>query len=159
MKTTMRVFERVIVTALIVMMTLVVLLSTVELGWILVQDVLTPPVALLDINELLDVFGFFLLVLIGVELLETIRAYLTEHVIHAEIVLEVALIAIARKVIILDVKELPSLTLLGIAAILGALAVAYHVIKRLLPSLPKDSRNDGEDQLLAVWRREEPLCT
>jgi uncharacterized membrane protein (DUF373 family) len=132
MKTTMRVFERVIVTALMVMMTLVVLLSTVELGWILLQDVLTPPVALLDINELLDVFGFFLLVLIGVELLETIRAYLTEHVIHAEIVLEVALIAIARKVIILDVKELPSLTLLGIAAILISLAGAYYIIKRLV---------------------------
>ena len=44
--------------------------------------------------------GFFLLVLIGIELLETIKAYLLTNVIHVEIVLEVALIAIARKVII-----------------------------------------------------------
>jgi len=125
-------FEQVIISTLIGLMVVVVLLSTIELGWLIVKDILTPPIILLEIDELLDVFGFFLLVLIGLELLETIRAYLTEHVIHAEIVLEVALIAIARKVIILDVKELPSLTLIGIAAIIVALAGAYYVIKRLV---------------------------
>jgi uncharacterized membrane protein (DUF373 family) len=79
---------------------------------------------------LLDIFGYFLLILIGVELLETIKAYLSEHVVHVEIVLEVALVAIARKVIILDVKELPSLTLIGIAAVIVALAAAYYLEKR-----------------------------
>lgn len=123
-------FEKVILAALIIMMSTVVFLSTLELGWIIVQDILTPPVVLLEIDELLDVFGFFLLVLIGIELLETIKTYLVEHVIHAEIVLEVAMIAIARKVIILDVKELPSSTLLGIAAIIITLAVAYYLVKR-----------------------------
>jgi uncharacterized membrane protein (DUF373 family) len=123
-------FERVILVALVFMMGIVVFLSTLELGWILIRDIVTPPVVLLDINELLDVFGFFLLVLIGIELLETIKTYFVEHVIHAEVVIEVAMIAIARKVIILDVKELPSLTLLGIAAIIITLAVAYWVVKR-----------------------------
>jgi uncharacterized membrane protein (DUF373 family) len=123
-------FESVILVALVFMMGVVVFLSTLELGWILIRDIVTPPVVLLDINELLDVFGFFLLVLIGIELLETIKTYFVEHVIHAEVVIEVAMIAIARKVIILDVKELPSLTLLGIAAIIITLAVAYWVVKR-----------------------------
>jgi len=127
-------FERLIIGALIVMMGVVVLLSTVELGWLIIKDILTPPVVLLEIDELLDLFGFFLLVLIGLELLETIRSYLVEHVVHAEVVVEVTLIAIARKVIILDVKELPSLTLVGIAAIIATLAGAYYVIKRLVKS-------------------------
>ncbi len=47
-----------------------------------------------------EIFGFFMLILIGIELLETIRAYLVENVVHVEVVIEVALIAIARKVII-----------------------------------------------------------
>ena len=123
-------FEQAILVALVLMMSIVVLLSTIELGWIILRDIVTPPVVLLDIDELLDVFGFFLLVLIGIELLETIKTYFVEHVIHAEVVIEVAVIAIARKVIILDVKELPSLTLLGIAAIIITLAVAYWVVKR-----------------------------
>ena len=66
---------------------------------------ITPPIILLEINELLEIFGFFLLVLIGVEILETIKAYLLEKVVHVEIVLEVALFAIARKVIILDLEK------------------------------------------------------
>jgi hypothetical protein len=39
-------------------------------------------------------------VLIGVELLETLKAYVGKDVIHVRVVLEVALIAMARKVII-----------------------------------------------------------
>jgi len=126
----LRKYEKVVLVALVFMMGIVVFLSTLELGWILIQDIVTPPVVLLDIDELLDVFGFFLLVLIGIELLETIKTYFVEHVIHAEVVIEVAMIAIARKVIILDVKELPSLTLLGVAAIIITLAVAYWLVKR-----------------------------
>lgn len=126
----LRVFEKAVVLSLIAMMALIILLSTVELAWIIVKDIITPPYVLPGITELLDVFGFFLLILIGIELLETIRAYLAEHVIHVEIVLEVALIAVARKVIILDVKEYPSLTILAIGALILALAVAFFLERR-----------------------------
>jgi len=123
-------FENVIVSSLLVMMVLVVFLSTVELGWIIIKDIITPPVFLLDINELLDIFGMFLLVLIGVGLLETVKMYLNEKKVHVEVVFTVAMIAIARKVIILDVKELSSLTLIGIGAIIIALSSGYYLIKR-----------------------------
>jgi uncharacterized membrane protein (DUF373 family) len=126
----LRIIERIIVTALIVMMTIVLLFATVDLGWILARDIFSLPIMLLGIDELLEIFGFFLLVLIGVELLETIKAYFDEHVVHVEVVLEVAMIAIARKVITLEVKDLPSLTLIGISAIILALAVAFHFVKR-----------------------------
>jgi len=119
-------FEKVITTTLVVLMAIVVLMATIELGWIIVKDIITPPVFLLDIPELLDIFGLFLLVLIGVELLETIKAYIKDNVVHIDVVLTVAMIAIARKVIILDVKELPSMTLVGIAAIIVSLAAAKY---------------------------------
>jgi len=123
-------FEKAVTVTLVVMMAIVVLLATVELGWIIVKDIITPPVFLLEINELLDIFGLFLLVLIGVELLETIKAYLKENVVHFEVVLTVAMIAIARKVITLDVKDLPAMTLVGIAAIIVALAAAKYFFRR-----------------------------
>ena len=126
----MRWFEKGITLALIVMMALVLLLSTVDLGWTILKDILSPPTILLNVDQLVDIFGSFMLVLIGIELLETIKAYLGEHVIHAEIVLEVAIIAIVRKVIILDIKKEESLTLIGIAAIILALAGAFYIIKR-----------------------------
>jgi uncharacterized membrane protein (DUF373 family) len=130
MQNLLRMFERVVIGSLVVMMMIVVLLSTVELGWLIVTDIITEPIILLEIDELLEIFGFFLLVLIGVELLDTIRSYLSQHIVHVEIVIEVAMIAVARKVIILDVKDLSGLTLVGIAAIIVALTVAYFTLRR-----------------------------
>jgi uncharacterized membrane protein (DUF373 family) len=122
--------ERVVVVTLLVMMALVVCLSTVELGWFIIKDVITPPIFLLEIDELLDIFGMFLLVLIGVELLETVKMYLTQKTVHVEVVFMVAMIAIARKVIILDIKELPSLTLMGIGVIVVSLSAGYYLLTR-----------------------------
>ena len=124
-----KLFERVIVVALMVMMGIVILLSTVELGRMLLATILGSPNFLLNINDLLDVFGFFLLILIGVELLETLKAYLQEHVVHVEVVIEVALIAIARKVIILDVKELGADKVLAVAVLIVAIALAFYLEK------------------------------
>jgi uncharacterized membrane protein (DUF373 family) len=123
-------FENLVITTLMGMMMLVVFLAMVELGWILINNIISPPLFFLDIDELLDIFGMFLLVLIGIELLETIKTYLSKKKVHIEVVLVVAIIAISRKVIILDVKELSSLTLLGIAAIILALTIGYYFFKR-----------------------------
>jgi uncharacterized membrane protein (DUF373 family) len=128
----LRNFEKFITVSLIIMMAVVITAATIELGWIIIKDIITPPVLLLDINEMLDIFGLFLLVLIGIELVETIKAYLSERVFRVEVVIIVALIAISRKVIILDVKELSSLTLIGIAAIILALSAGYYLLKRSL---------------------------
>ncbi|MEJ2314855.1 MAG: phosphate-starvation-inducible PsiE family protein [Nitrospirota bacterium] len=122
--------ERVIILSLVALMLVVVLLSTVELAWVIAKDIITPPLVLLEIAELLEIFGLFLLVLIGIELLEMIKVYLEEQVVHVEVVLMVAMVAIARKVVILDVKELSGLTLVGIGAVILALSVGYFLVKR-----------------------------
>ena len=125
-----KMFERIIIISLVVLMTAVVFLSALELGWIIVKDIITPPVVLLEIEELLEIFGMFLLVLIGIELLEMIKAYLIDNVVHVEVVFMVAIIAIGRKVVVLDVKDLPSVTLIGISSIILALSLGYYLIKR-----------------------------
>jgi len=58
------------------------------------------------------------------------KTYLVEKVNHVEVVLAVAIIAVARKVIILDVKEVSSLTLIGIGAIIISLLVGYYLVRR-----------------------------
>jgi uncharacterized membrane protein (DUF373 family) len=120
-------FERFIVAALILMLAVVILLSVGELAWILVQDVLSPPVLILDIEELLELFGFFLLVLIGLELLETIKNYYTEGKIELTVIFTVALIALARKIIILEPDKYEPLTLVGLGIMILALVCGYWV--------------------------------
>ena len=126
---TIKKIERMLIMALVVMMACVLLLATVELGWIILKDVFTPPVLLLEIDELLEIFGLFLLVLIGIELLETIvKTFLQQLSNHAKIVIMVAIIAVSRKVIILNIETTPGLTLLGLAAIIIALCVGFFLV-------------------------------
>jgi len=131
MLTILKKCEKIMVQALMVMMAIVLALATIDLGWLIVKDVVTPPYVLLSVSQLLDIFGLFMLVMIGIELLETImKTYITQDQPHYEVVLSVAIIAIARKVIILDIKEVDSLSLLGIASILVALTAGYYLMKR-----------------------------
>jgi len=123
-------FEGIITRTLLVLMAGVVLLATIELAWILFQDVFTPPVVLLEIHELLELFGLFLLVLIGIELMHSVKTYIVRREFHLETVVTVAIIAVARKIIVLEPKELPEGTLSGIAALVLALAVAHYAIRR-----------------------------
>ena len=124
-------FERIIVLSITAMMVLVLFFATLDLGFMIVKDILTPPLFMIDIKQLLEIFGLFLLVLIGIELLETLKTYISENVIRVQVVFMVALIAVARKVIILDVKTFPGLTLIGIGVIVVALSVGYYLITRL----------------------------
>jgi uncharacterized membrane protein (DUF373 family) len=131
MFTILKKLEKVMIQALMVMMAIVLGLATLDLGWLIIKDVMTPPYVFLSVGQLLDIFGLFMLVLIGIELLETImKTYLTQDQPHYEVVLSVAIIAIARKVIILDVKEIDSLSLIGIASIVLALTAGYFLMKR-----------------------------
>ena len=122
--------ERTLLAILTGMMAVVLVLATAELGYILIIDIFRPPFFILEIDELLEIFGLFLLVLIGIELLDTMKAYMVEKVVHVEIVFAVALIAVARKVIVLDVAKYPSLTLMAIGVIIIALSIGYYLIKR-----------------------------
>ena len=135
-----KIFEKVIVVVLIGLMMLAVLVSTVELAVILFQQLMKPPVFLLSITEMLEVFGFFLMVLIGLELLETIRAYLQEDRVHAEVVLLVALVAVSRKVIILKYNELTPEMLYGMSALILALAIGYFLVRRALHQNAVDTK-------------------
>jgi uncharacterized membrane protein (DUF373 family) len=126
LKTLLETIQKCTVLALAGMLAFVVLLSTLHLGVLIAQEVWAPPRFLIRVQGLLEIFGYFLLVLIGVELLETLKAYLRKDVIHVRVVLEVALIAMARKVIIEEPNTVPSATLLGIAALILALGIAFY---------------------------------
>jgi uncharacterized membrane protein (DUF373 family) len=56
--------------------------------------------------------------------------YLKENIFHAEYVLLVALIAITRKVIILEYDKVDNIMLFAIAAIILVLTIGYYLLKQ-----------------------------
>jgi len=140
-------FERFLIQVLMIMMALVLLLATVDLGWTIFRDLTQPLSLILSVDQLLELFGLFMLVIIGIELLETImKTYLTQGIPHYEVVLSVAIIAIARKVIILDIKETDSLSLIGIAAIILALTIGYYFMKKIENGRGRSNELSGDRQ-------------
>jgi uncharacterized membrane protein (DUF373 family) len=119
--------QAITVTAILILLAVVVILSTVHLGYLIAEEMWRPPRFIIPVQGLLEVYGYFLLVLIGVELLETLKMYLKKDVIHVRVVIEVALIAMARKVITEEPESISSLTLFGIAALILALGAAFYL--------------------------------
>ena len=140
--------ERAIVIGLLVLLMVVVLWASVFLGVAIVQSMYerivlgqtldhSPLAVMLERTHMLhDVFGAFLLILIGIELMKTVVVYLSEHEMHVETVFTVAMIAVARHAIDLDLKAMSGIDMLGMAALVITLALAYHLFRRAqLPGL------------------------
>ncbi len=125
-------FEMLVVRVLIVMMGVVLALAVIDLGWLIIKDIVESRYFLLSVEQLLELFGLFLLVLIGLELLETVmKTYITQGQPHHEVVLIVAIIAVARKVIIMDVKQMDGFVLLGVGGLIVGLTVGYFLMKKI----------------------------
>ncbi|PKP47532.1 MAG: phosphate-starvation-inducible E-like protein [Bacteroidetes bacterium HGW-Bacteroidetes-11] len=150
-----RIAEKAIIYALIIMMAGILILATIELAYYLFKALAGSNYLLLDLDELMDLFGIFLLVLIGIELLDTIKVYLKESVVHVEVVVLVAIIAIARKVVVLKIEELPGETIIGIGLLIASLAVAYYLIKKagLLVWKTGEVVEDGKEETLIKLRK------
>lgn len=139
------IFERYVVLVLLALMMVAVFAATIELGAILAQQLLEPPFLLLNLEELLEVFGFFLMVLIGLELLETIRAYLEQDKVHVEVVFLVAMVAVARKVIIVDLDAVSADTLFAMSAVILALSAGYFLLGKALNARRNGPPPPGSD--------------
>jgi uncharacterized membrane protein (DUF373 family) len=80
-------------------------------------------------KTLFKVFGLFLNVLIALEILENITGYLKKHVLQVELVIVTSLIAVARKIIILDLDKVEGIDIIGLGLAVLALSISYFIIR------------------------------
>ena len=121
---------RIGVKALAILMTLVILWGIGDVVWVVYKRLVEPPFLLLRIHDILFIFGAFLAVLIAIEIFLNITLYLREDVIHVRLVVATALMAIARKVIVFDFKEVSYQYIYATAAVVIALGLTYWLIVR-----------------------------
>lgn len=119
------------VRVLAILMVLVIVMGVVDVAWILYTKLLSEPQFILTISDMLATFGAFMAVLIAIEIFINITIYLREDVIHVKIVMATALMAISRKVIILDLETTDSEYLWGIAAVVFAISIGYWLVVKL----------------------------
>ncbi len=121
--------EKVVSKLLAIGMLIVILVALIDLGILLVREVFAEPVGFFN-TTLIELFGLFLNILIALELLANITAYLEKNVIQVELVIVTSLIAVARKLIILDLTKTTGIQLIGLAIAIFALSVTYWIVRR-----------------------------
>jgi len=126
--------ERVIIITLLFSLLIVIVYTAIVFLFLLFNGIVSSIGSSFSENNILihlhKIFGGFLSVLIGIELLHTIKMYLKEDVVHVEIVLLVALIGVSRHIIDLDVEHIKPITIFGISSLIIALSLGYYLIKK-----------------------------
>lgn len=133
--TTVRVLHRIIriaVKMLAVLMVMVIVWGTFDVIYVIYQRMIAPPFLLLNISDILTTFGAFMAVLIAIEIFINISMYLRTDIIPVQLVVATALMAISRKVIILDLGEITPQYIFAIASVVLALGITYWLITKRL---------------------------
>lgn len=126
----MEILETIVSKFLSLVMMVVIIGSVFDLVIYLSRELLLTQSDNILKDKLFVVFGLFLNVLIALEILENITAYLKKHVVHVELVIVTSLIAVARKIIILDLEKKTALDLIGLAIAIFALSISYLIIRQ-----------------------------
>ena len=130
----MRLIERGILHAAQVLLVLVIIVALYQLWFLFVVAIRDHVTDIRSIPMLTEAvqrgFAGVLLVVLGLELLETLRVYFEHHRVRLEIILVVAIIAVARHVINLDFHAVSGAEVAGIAALILALTGGYFLVQK-----------------------------
>jgi uncharacterized membrane protein (DUF373 family) len=127
-------FEKTLAAVLLLLISVVAVIAVIELCFVLYKDITSQKgLFLLDLGELFEIFGMFLIVLIAIELMASVYMYMTDKSVHVEIMLLIAITALTRKVVVMDMESKgdPAMYMFGLAALLGTLVGGYYLVKRL----------------------------
>ena len=80
-------------------------------------------------EDLFDVFGGFLLILLGIELIGTVRAMVGETRVAVESIVSIALIASARHLITIDFYDVEPLVIFGAGFVVFVLIVGAYLLR------------------------------
>jgi uncharacterized membrane protein (DUF373 family) len=112
------------------LMAVIVISATLEVGYTNVTEIFAPPGFFIGVQDMFDLFGLFLMVLIGLELMTIIRMYVKDQTIHAELMLLVAITAITRKIVIIDAKAIDPMILFAIGFVILALTAGFYMMRK-----------------------------
>ncbi len=133
-------FENLIRRTVLVFLGIVVTLGAIQSFVLMGRNTWSVVSRIQDVGDMQDAamhaFAGALLVVLGLELMESVRADAGSHRRRLELVLAASLIGVGRHVLLMDLHHVDGLQLVGAAAILGALAGSYWLVRR--SSLPSE---------------------
>lgn len=90
----------------------------------------SPEYLFFDHAESSKILPPFFSILISVELIDTLRHYMRDHSIQSQHIITIGIIAITRKLLVLDFSHGDALINFSIAALIITLSLAFYFIKK-----------------------------
>ena len=118
-----------VVRVLIGIMTLTLILGTLHLIYLEFNKIIDHPYFLVDVSTLFEVFNLILIIAIGYELIRSLILIISSDTIPTIPIIQIAIIAVANKIITLDIKQTNVNILIGLALLIAALGLAYFLMK------------------------------
>ena len=124
-------FEGLVALILTFVVALIILVALFRLTYGVVTGLVFGALDPLDHAVFQSVFGEILTLLIALEFNHTLQYVVTrqQSIIQTRVVLLIALLAVARKFIVLDLRSVDAAQMLGLAAITLALGIVYWLIR------------------------------
>ena len=124
-------FEKAVVAVLTVMVAISVVLTLAHSGLAL-YEIVSSAHPMLDHEGFIKVFAAFMTVLIALEFNHTVLPDITTKapLVKVRAVLLVALLALSRKVVLVDFKQVTYTSMIGLAVLIIAVAAAYWALQR-----------------------------
>ncbi|MFH0846738.1 MAG: phosphate-starvation-inducible PsiE family protein [Chloroflexota bacterium] len=123
-------FRRSVALLLIVILGFLAVFSIPSLIVLIKNEILAEPMWLMNVEKIRAVLDLVLWILIVVELMDSVRVYLEEKGLHLETVLSIALVAMARKIIAVRLRDYEPIMVLGMAALFIGLGITYYLVRK-----------------------------
>ncbi len=124
-------FEKVICLILSFLVALIIICATYKLGYHIVTLFWEKGIDPLEHKSFKALFGMIMIVLIALEFKHSIVKVIVnnESIVQVKTVLLIAILAISRKMIILDLKATPPVAIFSLASVLLALGLVYWLMR------------------------------
>ena len=131
-------FEGIVALVLTLVIGLIILVALFRLSFGVVTGLLLGALDPLDHGAFQTVFGEILTLLIALEFNHTLQYVVKreQSIIQTKVVLLIALLAIARKLVVFDLRDVDAAQLLALAAVTLALGITYWLMRE------RDDRRD-----------------
>lgn len=141
-------FEEIVVATLALLLVVTVATILAAVAYLFVVNLGTIVKGIENVADVqragLRAFSGILLVLLGLELLDTVKVYFWEHRVRVEVILLVGLIAMGRHVLEIDLHEVNPSTMFGFSSLILALAISYFFVRRASRSAIRFTEHESD---------------
>ena len=115
---------------LAVLMVAVIYWGVADVLYVLYNQLVEPPFMLLNLSDIFKTFAAFLAVLIAIEIFQNIVLYLRTDVFPLKLVVATALMAMSRKIIIIDFDDVIPMHIFAVGFVVLSLGITYYLLSK-----------------------------